>query len=79
MNDDKRAVLCFVFYVRWICYSLLTIRLLQLVMGYQINALKGQEDVSPGQRPGKNEDDAYALKGQKNIVEVKLLPLRGIV
>ena len=52
---------------------------MQVVISHKINGLKGQGDVSPGQRPGKNGTIAYALKGQKNIVEVKLLPLQGDV
>ena len=32
------------------------------------NGLKGQQALSPGQRPGYNEASKLALKGQKNFL-----------
>jgi hypothetical protein len=43
-------------------------------------ALKGHQDVSPGQCPGKKSASYNcALKGQKNIfIRVNLLPFQGV-
>ena len=39
--------------------------------------LKGQKALSPGHRPGYNDEGKLALKGQKPFLSIMLLPLAG--
>ena len=48
------------------------------VMEYQCtNGLKGQQALSPGQRPGYQQTPTFALKGQKPYESDMLLPFQG--
>ena len=42
------------------------------------DGLKGQQANSPGQRPGYSRHIVFALKGQKLITLVWLLPFQGV-
>ena len=47
-------------------------------MDYQCtNGLKGQQALSPGQRPGYQQTPTFALKGQKPYESDMLLPFQG--
>ena len=42
------------------------------------SGLKGQQALSPGQRPGCKEAGKFALKGQKRCFLIRLLPFQGV-
>jgi len=44
---------------------------------YRTDGLKGQQAISPGQRPGYRECAAIALKGHKLCFLLWLLPFQG--
>ena len=44
---------------------------------YRTDGLKGQQAISPGQRPGYRECAAIALKGHKLCILLWLLPFQG--
>ena len=58
---------------------LLSIIIVMIFRIYPKDGLKGQQAHSPGHRPGYSRHPVFALKGQKHITLVWLLPLQGVV